>query len=201
MRAIELFSDEIGNAKEKLRDFVQTLFFYEAQIPQEFVVSLEIFAFNFGIRQADKGNASFRHLVFELQKRRVETGRIYLEKKIKASEFHSIVVTGLRLGENEWVKRFIENHRNRITRGNALPGLLQFNLTCYFFQTKEYEPELQALLTSNYEDMPYKILGKILEVKILYEMSLRPDADHRVGSCKQGRSRHHLLLPRKKRPP
>ncbi len=181
MKAVELFSEEIGNAEEKLKDFFQTLVSCEDQIPLEFVNSLEIFACNFGIRQADKGQASFRRLIFQVQKRRVESGRVYLEKKIKASEFHSIVVTGLRLGENAWVKQFIENHRDRITGAMPSQDYYQFNLTYYFFQTKEYEPELQTLLTSNYEDMAYKILGKILEIKILYEMSHRPESDHRVA--------------------
>ena len=181
MKALELFSDEIGDAEEKLKDFFQTLRSCEDQIPLEFVNSLEIFACNFGIRQADKGLASLRKLIFQVQKRRVETGRVYLEKKIKASEFHSIVVTGLRLGENAWVKQFIENHRDRITGVMPSQDYYQFNLTFYYFQTKEYEPELQTLLTSNYEDMLYKIHGKILEIKILYEMSLQPEADHRVA--------------------
>lgn len=178
-QAIELFAEETSSDERKLQGFVQSLETWEAYIPQVFVYSLEIYACNYGIRHINKNNL-FLEPVFRLQKRRVESGRIYMEGKIKASEFYSIVVNGLRLGENAWVKQFIERHREKIQGIMPSADYHQFNLIYYYFQTKEYEPELRTLLTSNYEDMLYKVHGKLLEIKILYEMSLRPDTDYRV---------------------
>ncbi|MBL7803755.1 MAG: hypothetical protein JNL02_08480 [Saprospiraceae bacterium] len=181
--AVNLFSSDSANSvdqNKKLEEFIEFLQDNEKVIPTEFINSLEIFACNYGIKQINQGHYSFLHSIFLIQKRRVKSGRIYINGLIKSSEFHSIVVAGLRLGDNVWVKDFIEEHRDKILGAMPSSDYYQFNLIYYYFQTKEYEPELHTLLTSNYEDMLYKLQSKVLEIKILYEMSRRPKVDYRT---------------------
>ncbi|HNM26030.1 MAG TPA: hypothetical protein PKL15_11400 [Saprospiraceae bacterium] len=182
--AVNLFSSDSSDTldqNKKLEEFIRFLEANEDVIPLEFINSLEIFACNYGIKQFNQGHYSFLNSIFLIQKRRVESGRIYINGSIKSSEFHSIVVAGLRLKHNVWTKHFIEQHRDKIQGAMPSSDYYQFNLIYYYFQTKEYEPELHTLLTSNYEDMLYKLQSKMLEIKILYEMSRRPDADYRVS--------------------
>lgn len=176
-KTLDLLLSESGQVKDNFDEYVRMLSEVESAITPVLLGTFEIFACNYGIRQANKGNFSLRESVFQLQKRRVDSGRVYLENKIKASEMHSIVVNGLRLGENQWIKQFIEVNRDRILGVMPSQDYYQFNLVYYYFQTKEYEPDLKTLLDSNYADVPYKILGKILEIKILYERSIERDAD------------------------
>lgn len=177
-KTIALLSGESDNPEQQLREIIALLAENEDQLTPDQANAFEIYAVNFGIRQANKGNPSWIELVFQIQKRWVESGRIHKEGKAQASEFHSIVVNGLRQGQIAWVKNFIEQHRDKIIGVMPSEDYFQFNLTYYYFQTKEYEPEIKTLLTSNYEDMIYKILGKILEIKIQYELSVRPGAHH-----------------------
>ncbi len=182
--AVNLFSSDTTDSldqNQQLEEFIQFLQENEKVIPTEFINSLEIFACNYAIKKYNQRHYFFLNSIYLIQKRRVESGRIYINNLIKASEFHSIVLAGLRLGDSVWIKQFIEAHRDKILGAMPSTDYYQFNLIYYYFQTKEYEPELHTLLTSNYEDMVYKLQSKVLEIKILYEMSRRPNADYWVS--------------------
>lgn len=180
-QAIDLLAVETPENGQKLSNFVSLINQTEAHIWEKHISTFEIIACNYGIRRLNRGHAEYAEPVFQLQKRRVESGRIYMDRKIKASEFHSIVTLGLRFGEFEWVKQFLDNHRGKVLGMMASEEYYQYNLAQYHYYQKDYEPALKTLLTSNYEDMQYKISAKILEIKILWEMSRREKSDDRVA--------------------
>lgn len=186
-RAIELLSDDGGNDEHKMRNFMTLLAKNETKIAEIYVSSFEIFACNYGIRRMNKGIFTYAELLFQLQKRRVESGRIYTNHKIKASEFHSIVVIGLRLGEFSWVEEFIRKHQKIILGAMTSEEYYQFNLAYFLYHKKDFEPALQTLYTSTYEDIPYKFSSKILEIKILWAKSRISGVDQRVSEYLEDR--------------
>ncbi|MFN0034352.1 MAG: hypothetical protein ACKVUS_04745 [Saprospiraceae bacterium] len=194
VQTIELLSNEPDNNEQRLRNFIALLSKFETQIWKDHLSSFEIFACNYGIRHLNKSKPEYAEPVFLLQKRRVESGRIYLEGKIKASEFQSIVAHGLRLGELDWIKQFIENHRDKVLGSMHSEDYFQFNLANYLFHTRDYEPALKTLLTSTYEDMHYKVSAKILEIKILWEMSRRAEADNHVAEFLENKVEAAILF-------
>lgn len=180
-QTIALLSNEPDSNEQRLVHFIELLSKFESQIWKDHLGSFEVFACNYGIRRLNRGHSEYAKPVFQLQQRRVESGRIYLDNKIKASEFHSIVTLGLRFGEFEWVKTFLEKHRGKVLGVMASEDYYQYNLAQYHYYLKDYEPALKTLLTSSYEDLQYKISAKILEIKILWEMSRREKSDDRVA--------------------
>ncbi len=186
-RAIELLSDDGNDDEQKLRSFIALLAENETKITETYVSSFEIFACNYGIRRMNKNVVAYFELVFQLQKRRLESGRIYIDHKIKASEFHNMVVSGLRLKEFDWVEQFIHRHQKIILGAMASEEYYQFNLAYFLYHKKDYEPALKTLYISTYEDMPYKVSSKILEIKILWAKSRLPDTDHRVAEHLENR--------------
>lgn len=180
-QAIELLSEDEGKDGQKLSAFVKLIGDSEPHIWKTYVSTFEIFACNYGIRRLNKGHSQYADAVFQLQKRRVESGRIYMDGKIKSSEFQSIVTLGLRFNEYSWVKNFIENHREKILGMMPSEEYYQYNLAQFLYYRKDYEPALKTLLTSSYEDMQYKISAKILEIKILWEMSQLKKTDDWVA--------------------
>ncbi len=180
-QAIDLLSDESGKSGQKLTDFVKLIGDTEPFIWKTYISTFEIFACNYGIRRLNKGQTEYANPVFQLQKRRVESGRIYMDGMIKSSEFQSIVTLGLRFSEYDWVKNLLENHREKILGMMSSEEYYQYNLAQYLYYLKNYEPALKTLLTSSYEDMQYKISAKILEIKILWEMSHLNKSDERVA--------------------
>ncbi|MBK6995892.1 MAG: hypothetical protein IPH31_13555 [Lewinellaceae bacterium] len=180
-QAIDLLSDESYKSGQKLTNFVKLIGDTEPFIWKTYVSTFEIFACNYGIRRLNKGHAEYANPVFQLQKRRVESGRIYMDGMIKSSEFQSIATLGLRLSADSWVKQFLEDHRTKILGSMPSEEYYQFTLSHYLYHLKNYEPALKTLLISSYDDMHCKVSAKMLEIKILWEMSRRDKSDERVA--------------------
>jgi len=178
---ISIFSSD-GNAnQDELLDFVKLLSQHESHINSFYLNSFEAFAISYATLRTNKGDFEFAQIVLDIQKRRIDSGRIYTSGKIKASDFQSISTAALRLGDFDWVMQFLNDHRTKVLGSMNSEEYYQYNLAQYLYHTQDYEPALKTLLTSNYEDMQYKISAKILEIKILWEMSHRDKSDERVS--------------------
>jgi len=179
--SISILSSEGKASQKELIEFVELLSKSESNINSTYLNSFEAFAISYATLRVNQGHFEYSNVILDLQKRRIESGRIYLNGKIKASDFQSIATIALRLNEFEWVKQFLEYHQTKVLGSMPSEEYYQYNLAQYLYYTKEYEPALKTLLTSNYEDMQYKISAKILEIKILWEMSRRNNSDERVA--------------------
>jgi hypothetical protein len=172
------------DAKEnitELREFLSLLRQYEPEISKEDIHLFEMSACNLGVRRVNKGNFAYLEIVFQIQKDRVDSGRVYLETgQIAATEFLSILINGLRLGELEWTKNFIETHKKRIV--GVMPSIqyYEFGLANYFYHIKELQEARRILMTSDYADIQCRITARILEIKALFELSVEPKADYRL---------------------
>jgi hypothetical protein len=102
---------------------------------------------------------------------------VYLDGKIKASEVQNAVAVGLRLGQSDWVRQLLEAHRHKMLGSMPSEHYYQYNLANYLYHLQDYDAALKTLLTTSYEEMQYKISAKILEIKILYELSQLKKAD------------------------
>jgi hypothetical protein len=176
-RAIRLLSDESGNDEQGLREFVELLTQYESKIAPLYISAFEVYACNYATRYINKGRFEYQNFIFQIQKNRLASGRVYLDGKIKASEVQNAVAVGLRLGESEWVRQFLEDHRHIMLGSMPSEHYYQYNLAHYLYHIQDYDAALKTLLTTSYEDMQYKISAKILEIKILYETSHLKKAD------------------------
>ena len=207
-KAIFLLNNEEQENVQDLRDFVELLRSYESVISNGDMHLFEMTAINLGIRRGNNGNYSYVDLVVQIQKDRVNSGRIYIEKgQISATEFLSIFTTGLRLNDLEWVKTFIESHKKKILGVMPSEQYYEFALANYYYYIKEYQETRRILMTSDYEDIQCRISARILEIKALFELSILENADYRVGEYLEDRVEAAILFffrlkdaePRKKR--
>lgn len=129
---------------------------------------LEVFAINYCVKRNGE-DRRFLPLLYSLLKQRVESKRTFYEGRISASEFLSIVKTGLVCRDFEWVKAFMEENKDKITGSPNPEELYRYNLANYLFYTKQYDQALDILLRVGYDELQYKISAKVLEIKILYE--------------------------------
>lgn len=180
-KTIELLSGEADNDEIKFKNFVQDLYKYESQIFKDYLGHFEVFACNYGIRRLNRGHKSYANYVFQIQKRRILSGRIYRDNKIKASEFQAITTLGLWLKEYEWVNQFLTNHQTKIFGSMPSEDYFQFMTAHYQYHLKNLEPAFNSILNANYEDMQCKFLSKLLEIKILWEMSQLENANEWVA--------------------
>jgi len=194
-KVIALLSNTKGDNLQELREFTATLRHLESQIMHESIDLFEVSACNYAIRQVNKGKTEYVEIVFDFQKNRVLSGRIYLQSKfISATEFLSILSTSYRLEEFSWAKDFIETHKKKVLGVMPSQQYYEFALANYLFHTKDYQETCRILMTSDYEDIQCKISGRILEIKALAEQFFREKADHRVGEYLEDRVEAAILF-------
>lgn len=118
-------------------------------------------------------NAGATHLMEELhQLQRDNLGRGYLYHegdKISASAYISVATTALKSGNVHWAYDFIEAHRGRIIGDNEQQDLYRLNMANCLFALQQYDKALD-LLPPVFDYLNYTLLGKRLELKILYEL-------------------------------
>jgi len=166
-QAIAILQNTVETGVQSLDDFQQGIVQMESTLSPFLLSHFEVFAINYCVQNLTK-NKAYLSILFQFLKQRVETGRCFYDGKITAGEFQNIVKAGLTHREFDWVYQFLEKNRFNIT-GNHPEELYRFNLATYWFYTKDFDKALDILLTSDYQELQYKMSAKILEIKILYE--------------------------------
>lgn len=163
----------------------------------ELLTALEMFVCNLYIARVNANEWDFLADLFELQKERVESGRIYTEGMLSPSEYQSITVAGLRVGEMDWTLNFIENNKLKILGYEQSLEPYKYNIANYLFYNKDYEQCLDNLKEGHYEDHHYKVWARILELKVYYE-TIPEIVASKLSAAKMFFHRDELLPDEKK---
>ncbi|MBV6441782.1 MAG: hypothetical protein DYG98_15550 [Haliscomenobacteraceae bacterium CHB4] len=161
------------------------------------LTALEMFICNLCIARVNANEWDFLPDLFELQKERVESGRIYTDGMLSPSEYQSITVAGLRLGEMDWTLQFIEENKLRILGYEQSLEPYKYNIANYLFYNKDYEKCLDHLQEGHYEDHHYKVWARILELKVYYE-TIPEIVASKLSAAKMFFHRDELLPDEKK---
>ncbi|MDX1910195.1 MAG: hypothetical protein SFV22_01855 [Saprospiraceae bacterium] len=195
LATVLLLSGKNEDNYRAFREFVDLLHGQEKGIPLEYINLFELSACNFGIRLANSGKLEFLELVFEIQKRRVESNRVFLPtNQIMATEFLSIMMHALRLKAFDWAKNFIENQRTHIKGVMPSEQYYEFALANYYYHTGDYQQACHIMMTSEYDDIQCRFSSRIIEIKALAERVYRQQADHRVGEYLEDRIEAAILF-------
>jgi hypothetical protein len=192
--AFQLLADENSDNEANLRQFIHYLRDNEPSLSRKIISHFEIYAMNYAIRRINRGNFTYAALVFELQQRRVEKGRIYVDGKIMANEFQSITALGLRLGNYDWIASFIERHQKKVVGSMSSLEYYQLCMAMLQYHKEEYLAALQILMNAEYEDLQSKMLARILEIKVLCELELQGQTKLRVDEQLDARIEAGILF-------
>lgn len=179
-----------------LNDFLGFLSRYEQTFSADTLDTAEIFACNYCTLQYNRSHYDFLPVLFEILERRLESGRIYKDNKIRVSDFQLIVVVALRLKKFDWVKFFLERHQGKLFGIQTLEEAWNLNYARYLFCIGEHDQALDHL-AATYEELQYKISAKILEIQILYEQCSTL-LDSRLDAAKIFFFREKKMPPEKK---
>lgn len=188
-KAIRLASAGTDDDPGQLQEFIGLLRRHERQIHPHYLAAFEVVAINYCVRQTRKGNFEFRAFGFDIYQRMIASGRIYVKGKIIASQFQAISTLGLRLEQFDWVRNFLETHRERVSGAMSSPTYFYYNWAEYLFHTGQFGAAREILQKANYTEMQYKISSKLLEIKCLCEEVLAGDEsldvllDNKVGAA------------------
>lgn len=141
---------------------------FKEALPAPHIRSLHSFSRSLLMSLLNLGRKDLNRYAFDLYREHLESKVLYNNNGIHAASFKNIVSVGLMQQEYDWVKRFLEQHREEISGTDFPEEVYQFNLANYYFHTKAFDLALQTL-GQNYNDLYYTLAAKRLEIKLLYE--------------------------------
>lgn len=194
-KALSLLTNETDDNLEELQDFITTLYQLENEISEPLAALFDATACNLAIRRVNEGNFAYLPIVFEVQKNRLNAGRVYFDgHQIHSSEFVSILTTALRVSEFDWAESFIASHKDRIV--GVMPSIEYYNfgMASYLFSRQDYDGARKILMTSDYPDMQCRVLARILEIKAVFELTLQQNADYRIHEYLENRVEAAILF-------
>ncbi|MGB0840474.1 MAG: hypothetical protein ACPGXL_10050 [Chitinophagales bacterium] len=136
--------------------------------PFEEAIGLYTYAKNFCIWNINAGKQTYYDELFELYQS--EVTRQSHESNvvgITPGNFKNIVTVGLRLGKFDWVKQFIEDHKENID-ATYPQDVANYNMAQVFFYQEDYDSAID-LLGQKYDDPFFEIDSRKLLIKIFYE--------------------------------
>ncbi|MEM1326837.1 MAG: hypothetical protein AAGI23_12830 [Bacteroidota bacterium] len=124
---------------------------------------------NFCATQINAGKAEYLQHLFDLLRVQLEKKLLFENGYLPEWHYKNIVTAGLRLGEQQWVRSFIDDYQEHL-HPEQREYAYGFNLGSYFFYYKEYKKALQQLLYLNISDVRYAITAKSMLLYIYYEL-------------------------------
>lgn len=151
-------------------DQLKVLIFKHIQkIPENEKEEIIVAALNYCARQINQGNHEFLRERFKLYQDFVSNNLLLLNGVMTPWNFRNVIVTGLRLGEYDWVDQFIDNYKIHLEekyRDNAV----SFNKANLHFYKGEYYKVIEMLQTVEYEDISYNLNAKSMLIATYYEL-------------------------------
>lgn len=99
----------------------------------------------------------------------------------------------------DWVKQFLDKHRNRLYNHEAAEEMVRYNYANYYFYIKDFKNALKNLKKETYRDINFKLVSRLLEIKTRFEID---DAltDDRIKAANAFFRRERKIPPAKRAP-
>lgn len=150
----------------KLKDLLSK---YSDQFPQDENKINYSFAQNYCVKKINSGRSEYLQELFELYQLSLENRVIFESGYLSQWDFKNITTVGLRLGEMDKTKRFIQEykkHLDPIFQENAY----KYNLANYHFYNNEFKEAMQLLVKVEFTDIYYNLDSRSLLLKAYFEL-------------------------------
>lgn len=127
-------------------------------------------AINYCIRKNNEGDRSYLNELWELYKKGLETGILLVNQQLPSFTFDNALTVGLRLKAYDWAASFIRDAAQFLHPSVREQSVL-FNSGKLAYELKEYDKALQYLQKADFKEMRINVIGKILLIKIYYELA------------------------------
>ena len=107
--------------------------------------------------------------MFELTRVQLEKGLLFEQNYLSEWQYKNIVTLGLRVGEQDWIKQFIEDYKAHL-HPEKREHAYNFNLASLYYYNKQYDQALKLLLYLDLSDVRYAITAKSMLLYTYYEL-------------------------------
>lgn len=147
---------------------------------------------SFFIKHANLGREEFIADVFDLYKAGLEHGVFVEDGELSRFTYKNIVAVGLKLGDFDWVRQFIEEYAPYLNRAHR-EEYLKYNMAKLHYMTKEYKKAMRMFLTLSATDREMVMGSKVTLLKIYYELDEFDALDALLDSFKAYIKRNQAL--------
>ncbi len=156
-------------AEGHFQDFKKILLEKNGQFSGDETHALYLLAVNYCIKKINAGRADFNREALDLYKKGLETGFLFENGLLSRFAFSNIVAAGLHAGELDWVRFFINEHKNRLEKSHR-DSSFSFNLARLEYASRNYSEVMSLLQKSNYRDPLHNLAAKTLLLKTFFEL-------------------------------
>jgi len=167
-------------------------------IPEEDVVSIYEALLSYCTIKLNAGNSNFSEELFEVYKEVIKYDQRYFGQYFDPSYFRNIVILGLRLGEYDWVEKFIAEFKVRI-QPSFRETSYTYALTALSFYKKDFKKVIELLQRVEYEDIWYNVNSKTMLLAAYYELQEFSALDNLLNTFKVYISRERSFSKARKR--
>ena len=146
----------------------QTLPVVSSEFDKYDQINIYNYLINYCYKQYKQGEATFEHEMFILYKAMLKNNLLFEEGMLSSNHYKNISSLGLRVGEYEWVKDFIEQYKGYINP-KYRTSVFNYNLANYYVYQQSFEQALKHLQKVSFIDPFYRISHYILLLKIYFE--------------------------------
>lgn len=157
----------------------------------------EIYAYaqNYCIARVKEGKQVFLKQLFELYQSALENGLLYGEDPLSPWNYKNIASVGLRLGEFEWTRDFIDRCRPYLSpeyQDNAYA----YNLANLYYHEGKYSDALKTLAQVEFSDVFYSLDTKKMMLRIYFEQGAIEPLHSLIASFRIFLKRNKLISDR-----
>jgi hypothetical protein len=124
---------------------------------------------NYCVRMINKGRKTYLRELFGLFQELADNNLLIQSGQVSPWYFRNIVVVGLRLGEYQWVEKFINEFQHYLPE-HMRENAVTFNLAQLYYYQKKYSLVLEQLQNVEYEDFSYNLNSKAMLLATYYEL-------------------------------
>ncbi|MBC7777374.1 MAG: hypothetical protein H7246_18215 [Phycisphaerae bacterium] len=142
---------------------------------------LFLMAINFCIRRINQQEERFFREIFDLYQSGLRHGALLENGILSRWTYNNITLTGLRLREFEWVKKFLHDYAPLLGESHR-EGAVNFNLARYHFGTGALREAMQHLLGIEYDDVLHNLAAKTMLCKIYFRLGETDALENQLDS-------------------
>lgn len=124
---------------------------------------------NFCIAQINLGKEPFLRHLFDIYLSQLEKDLLLDDGLLPEWHYKNIVTTALRLNENGWVRKFLEEYKLRLP-AEVAENAYSYNLATYYYHLNKLQDVLRLLVQVEYTDVRYNLDAKSLLLRTYYDL-------------------------------
>ncbi len=148
---------------------VEALHGSESSLPVGDVQNIFNHLQNFCISQINRGDRAYLRELFGIYQKQLERGLLMVEGRLPEWHYKNIVTTGLRLGEQGWVRDFLEKYRSLLPPEVA-ENAWRYNLAAWHHHLGQFDQTLKLLVQVEFTDLRYSLDAKALLLRSYFEL-------------------------------